>query len=224
VKRPVRRRAFSRLAAMPGRALTAPLAFALAVVIAGCGSSNDGTIPENDASRLLGALALAQGDLEAGTCDVLISHVNEFSSAVDRLPNSVDESVRDELQKASQNLEQLAQEPDQCSAGTSGAQGAEPADTSTTSTTTTPTTTTTEETTTTDEDTDDEEKPDHGNGGGGGEEDQTTTEESPPPEQTEPPTSTSTTPPTGEQGGGQGEASNGQNEGTDSGGVTGGKQ
>jgi hypothetical protein len=205
---------------MPGRALTAPLAFALAVVIAGCGSSNDGTIPENDASRLLGALALAQGDLEAGTCDVLISHVNEFSSAVDRLPNSVDESVRDELQKASQNLEQLAQEPDQCSAGTSGAQGAEPADTSTTSTTTTPTTTTTEETTTTDE----EEKPDHGNGGGGGEEDQTTTEESPPPEQTEPPTSTSTTPPTGEQGGGQGEASNGQNEGTDSGGVTGGKQ
>jgi hypothetical protein len=216
----VRRRAFSRLAAMPGRALTAPLAFALAVVIAGCGSSNDGTIPENDASRLLGALALAQGDLEAGTCDVLISHVNEFSSAVDRLPNSVDESVRDELQKASQNLEQLAQEPDQCSAGTSGAQGAEPADTSTTSTTTTPTTTTTEETTTTDE----EEKPEHGNGGGGGEEDQTTTEESPPPEQTEPPTSTSTTPPTGEQGGGQGEASNGQNEGTDSGGVTGGKQ
>ena len=115
---------------MPGRALTAPLAFALAVLIAGCGSSNDGTIPDGDAGRLLSALALAQGDLEAGTCDVLISHVNEFSSAVDGLPNSVDDSVREELQKASQNLEQLAQEPDQCSTGASGAAG--PTETSTT--------------------------------------------------------------------------------------------
>lgn len=219
-KRRDRRNPFSRLAAMPGRAPIRALACALAISLTGCGSDGGGTIPESDATQMLGLLSVAESDLQSGNCDLLTSRANKFASMVEALPSSVDDSVRSELDEAAQNLTDLADEPDQCqgATGATGAQGTETTE-PTTEAPTTPEPSTTDEAPPTD-------KPDHPSGGrgvgagGGAPADQGAGNE-------QPPTETTIEPPTGDggdqgtvPGAGQGGGSTGQNQGADSGGIT----
>jgi hypothetical protein len=186
------RRPITRLAAMPGRTRISLLSCVLALAIAGCGSSNDGTIPPSDAENLLTLLSAVQTEAAQGECELARDHAQEFVSAVGNLPPDVDPKVADELDTAATNLDQLAKDPSECTeTGASGALG----DQSTTSTTTTVAPeTTTEETTTTEE--------------------STTTLEPPTGQQGEP------NPPAGGQD--QGGSAGGDTGGPASGGVTGG--
>ena len=126
----------SRLAAVSRRTAISLLACVIALIAAGCGSSDEGTIPPGDADQLISLLDATQSDLQSGSCDLIAGHASEFAADVASLPDSVDQSVRDELSKAAKNLTALAKNPDQCggASGASGAQGVE-STSSTTSTT-----------------------------------------------------------------------------------------
>ena len=99
----------------------------IATNAAGCGSSDEGTIPPGDADQLISLLDATQSDLQSGSWDLIAAHASEFAADVASLPDSVDQSVRDELSKAAKNLMALAKNPDQCggASGASGAQGVE---------------------------------------------------------------------------------------------------
>ena len=191
---PGRRKPITRLAAMPRRGPICLLACVFALAFASCGSSNDGTIPPDEADTLLSLVAAVQNDAANGECDRAKAHAQELVSEVDQLPNEVDPDVANELAKAATNLEGLS-ETDCTDTGASGETGV--ATTSTTSSTTTEVTTaptTTEETSTTTS---------------------TTTDQQP----TEQPNQT---PPTGQPDQGGGQTGPGGTGGPASGGVTGG--
>jgi cell division septation protein DedD len=140
---------------MAGRNRKSLLVCVFALALAGCGSSNDGTIPPSDADTLLTDLAAVQSDVAAGNCDFAKQHAQEFVDAVNALPSDVDPKVSGELTKAALNLDALASDPGQCATGATGETTTE-STTSTTetsvpteSTTSEPTTTTTEQETTT---------------------------------------------------------------------------
>ena len=190
---PGRHKPITRLAAMPRRGPICLLACVFALAFASCGSSNDGTIPPDEADTLLTLVAAVKNDVVNGECDRAKAHAQELVSEVDQLPNEVDRDVADELAKAATNLEGLS-ETDCTDTGASGETGV--ATTSTTSSTTTEVTTaptTTEETSTT----------------------STTTDQQP----TEQPNQT---PPTGQPDQGGGQTGPGGTGGPASGGVTGG--
>ena len=190
---PGRRKPITRLAAMPRRGPICLLSCVFALAFASCGSSNDGTIPPDEADTLLTLVAAVKNDVVNGECDRAKAHAQELVSEVDQLPNEVDRDVADELAKAATNLEGLS-ETDCTDTGASGETGV--ATTSTTSSTTTEVTTaptTTEETSTT----------------------STTTDQQP----TEQPNQT---PPTGQPDQGGGQTGQGGTGGPASGGVTGG--
>jgi hypothetical protein len=170
------RRPLSRLAAVGGRTRRSLLACLIALGIAGCGS-DDGTIPENQSSDLLALLDSVRSNADSGDCDVAANTAQEFVNRVDQLPSEVDADVRDELDKAATNLDQLAS--DQCKepeTGASGIGGVQPTEETSTVEEETSTTTTTEEepetstTTTTDEEPPTQEPPgNQGDQGGPGE-------------------------------------------------------
>ena len=145
---------------MAARAKISLLSCALALVVAGCGSGGDGTIPPESSDRLLTLLAAIEGEISGGECDLARQHADEFVAAVEELPSDVDPKVADELTTAADNLDQLAGEPDECTdSGASGPEGVEPA-------TSTPTTTEEPETTD-DHDHDDRGGADDDRGAGG---------------------------------------------------------
>ncbi len=149
-------RAITRLAAMARRPRISLLSCVFALALAGCGSSDDGTIPPDDASELLSLLAAVEQEANSGSCEIAQGLAQEFVTSVNDLPNDVDPKVAGELTKAATNLEGLTEQPGECpETGATGEFG----DQSTTSTTSTVTTepTTTEETTTDDEPTTTEE-------------------------------------------------------------------
>jgi hypothetical protein len=92
--------------------------FALALV--GCGSSDKGTIPPNDANTLLDNLAAVQSDIASGDCLLAEGHAQEVVDAVNGLPSSVDPKVAGELTKAATHLKELAADPTQCATGATG--------------------------------------------------------------------------------------------------------
>lgn len=157
--------AVTRLAPVVAKRRIPLLACGVALVLAGCGSSNDGTIPPQDSAHLLDLLAAAQSDAASGNCEFLAGHAQEVVDGVDALPEAVDPTVRSELTKAAQNLQQLAENPAECTAtGVSGETGAQT--TSSTTETTAPDTTTeptTTESTTTEESTTTPQQPDEPN-------------------------------------------------------------
>jgi hypothetical protein len=161
-----RRNPIPRLAAM--RRKTSLLACIAALAIAGCGSSDGGTIPPDDANNLLNQLEAVQSDVRAGDCENAQQHAQEFVAGVNALPSDVDHDVASELTKAADNLRGLTEDPRQCASGASGEEGAQTTETTDTTetdttaapTTTPTTTTTTEEATTTDEPSDSEQQPD----------------------------------------------------------------
>lgn len=167
--------AITRLASMRGRTRIALLAGVLAIVIGGCGSGDDGTIPMDQSTTLLNLLAAVQANVEDGDCELAAKNALELTRTVSNLPDDVDRDLRSELTKASVNLTDLAQEPEQCTeSGASGPTGTETSESTTTSTATTATepdasTTTTDEPDTTDQPTEDPNpEPDAGNGQGQG--------------------------------------------------------
>ena len=113
-------RPLSRLAAVGGRTRISLLACLFALVLAGCGSDG-GTIPENQSSDLLSLLDNVQSNAQSGDCDTASGFAQEFANRVDELPSDVDADVRDELDKAANNLDQLASDSNQCNAPEAGA-------------------------------------------------------------------------------------------------------
>ena len=139
-------RPLSTLAAMARRRRISLLWCVLALAIAGCGSGDGGTIPPEEADNLLTLLSDVEDDVAAGDCDLAQQHAQEVVDTVATLPGDVDPEVADALAGAADNLDRLAQSPDQCpETGASGAAEEQPA----TEPTETVAPTTTEETTTT---------------------------------------------------------------------------
>jgi hypothetical protein len=144
-----------------GRTRISLLACLFALVLAGCGSDG-GTIPENQSSDLLSLLDNVQSNAQSGDCDTASGFAQEFANRVDELPSDVDADVRQELDKAATNLDQLASDSNQCNApeeGASGEGGFEPTTESTPTVEETTSTTTEEPETTTTTTTTDEEAP-----------------------------------------------------------------
>jgi hypothetical protein len=155
---------------MPGKARTFVLAGAIAAVLAGCGSDDDGTIPEDRADGLLDRLQAVEEQL-ASNCELAQDQAETFLDDVDLLPAEVGEEVKGALREAGVRLVALTADPEQCTAqGATDPAGVEPPETE-------PTTepTTTEETTTEEEPEDEEdgeeqeEEPDEGGPPPGGE-------------------------------------------------------
>ena len=159
-------RAVSRLASMPGtRAISSALAVAAcAAMLAACGGDDEGgPIPQEAGDQLIDRLDEIETLVDEGNCSAAQQVAASFAEGVDQLPSEVDGELREQLVRASGNLESLTQDADQCTppTGTTGETDVVPPET--TEETTPPEETT--ETTTTDE----EEPPptdDEGEGGG----------------------------------------------------------
>ena len=148
---------------MPGRPQIALLACLCAAVAAGCGSSDEGTIPSSNSEQMITLLDAVDNDVASGDCELAESHAREFVDAVNLLPAEVDDEVKGGLQEAAARLVDLSADPDQCEAttGDSGVDGVAPTTDTTTTTSAPPTTDTT-----TDTDADDEPPPPEEDGGG----------------------------------------------------------
>lgn len=164
-------RAVTRLAAMPWGTRTA-LAALVAVLIAGCGSSDDKSIPPDVSGQLIAQLHQVQDQVEAGNCELAQGPASQFQTSVDDLPASVDSDTKKDLAKLADNLVELADNPAQCTSGATGESGVPSTSTSTESSTTEstePTTTSTETSTSTTTEPEQEQPstpPSQGQGGG----------------------------------------------------------
>jgi hypothetical protein len=156
-------RPLSRLAAMRGRTQITLLACVCAAALAGCGSEDEGTIPQDDSDRLITLLDGIDENVAGGNCDIARDQVDEFNDAVNDLPAEVDDEVKQGIQEAAGRLAELSDDPSQCdeTTGETGFDQLEP----TTEPTTTEAPTTTETTTT---ETEKEAPPDTGAEDGGG--------------------------------------------------------
>ena len=154
----------TRLAAMPGKTLTASLlvvALASAAGLSGCGSSGtEGEIPQSNAAQLNADLGAVRTSCEDGNAEGAASAASQFRDDVNSLPAPAGEDLKQKLRDAQDNLAQLVDQ--QCGAPSQGGgqstteSSTAPTSTSTPSTTTTTTTTSTTDTT-----------PPPGNGNGG---------------------------------------------------------
>jgi len=195
---PEPRRPLSRLAAVGGRTRISLLACLIALGLAGCGS-DDGTIPQSQSSDLLALLDNVQETADTGDCDHASEFAREFANRVDELPSDVDADVREELNKAAANLDQLAGDSSQCKpppeTGASDTGGVLETTESTSTVEESTTTTTTDEEPDTTTSTTEEEPSNQGNQGNQGNEG--TSGQTTPPSPPTPPS----TPDQGEQGG-----------------------
>jgi hypothetical protein len=135
-----RRRYLASIAAMPKpRAILAAFCVAVAFAAAGCGGDDapDPSISKEDADSLLATLQEVEANVDEQSCLVAEDRAQRLQEEIDALPDSVDQDVRDSLQRGALNLGELIGE--QC----------EPREeTTVTEETTTQAPTTTEETTT----------------------------------------------------------------------------
>ena len=162
-------RAVTRLAAMPWGTRTA-LATLVAVLIAGCGSSDDKSIPPDVSGQLIAQLHQVQDQVEAGNCELAQGPASQFQTSVDSLPSSVDSDTKKDLAKLADNLVELADNPAQCASGATGESGVTSTSTeSSTTESTEPTTTSTATSTSTTTEPEQEQPstpPSQGEGGG----------------------------------------------------------
>jgi hypothetical protein len=120
---------------MPWGKRTALAALA-AAVLAGCGSSDDKSIPPDASGQLIAQLHQVQDQVNAGNCEVAKSQATVFKNSVGSLPSSVDSSTKQDLTKLADNLVELASNPAQCaSTGATGVSGATSTEGSSTSST-----------------------------------------------------------------------------------------
>jgi hypothetical protein len=133
-------RGVASIAAMlRAKGLIALAALSAALTLSACGSSDpDPSIPRSSAETLLITLQEIQDNVDAGSCEVAASEVDELRSEIEELPSDVNEEVRQGLENGADRLELLIRDPDQCEA---------PEEPETTTEETTTEETTTEETT-----------------------------------------------------------------------------
>lgn len=140
------------------RAKKSLLVIVTGVLIAGCGSGDEGTISGDDADNLISLLDAVEAAVAEQDCESAQENADQFATAVDNLPSEVDDQVKEGLREAGARMADLSRDPDQCEPET-GASGPQEATTEETTTEEEPTTssTTTEETTTEQETTTEEE-------------------------------------------------------------------
>jgi hypothetical protein len=192
-------RGITTLAAMRGPYRSMPLAIALAMALAGCGSDPEATIPQTSADTLIGHLDGVEQAVANGDCDLAEAQAAEFVTTVNELPAEVGVETKEALRQAGTNLAELTVEPEQCEpAGTTDQTDTQPPPTETTAPDTTTTTTTT-----TDTDTDEDDE---------GDDEQAPAEEQPPADAGTPaPSSDAETPaPSSDEGPGGGQGGGGE--------------
>lgn len=130
--------ALTRLAAMPRRLQISLLAPAAALALVGCGSGDDGTIPQENGNELLSLLETLQSSANSGDCESLAGLAAELQVQIQDLPAEVDPKVKTELLDAAANLAGLStDDPPECAdSGATGEDGLETTTTSTQETTT----------------------------------------------------------------------------------------
>ena len=105
------------LAPMPGprRRLAATAALAAAVLgLAACGSSDDGTIPPDDAEAMLATLSSVQENVDNGECTSATTDATQFVETVNLLPKDVGAETKEELRAAGENLVEMTQDETKC--------------------------------------------------------------------------------------------------------------
>ena len=150
----------ARLAEVSAAARISLLACVSAILLAGCGSDLEPTIPDQNAAELQTSLEGIQASIAAGRCDIALKQADDFKSDVFLLPASVEDAVKQGLFEVADQLTALIEEEPGCAPSTTEPSGAleEPEPTTTSTSTTSPTTTTT--TTTTDTTSTDTTQPD----------------------------------------------------------------
>ena len=110
----------SRLAAMPGRrkaypgARAAP-ALALVLLVAGCGgSSDDVTIPADQAQEMLTQLETIRGSVDNKLCDTAQDQITTLGDQIDNLPDTATVEAKAELRDAAANLSTLIADDPRC--------------------------------------------------------------------------------------------------------------
>jgi hypothetical protein len=136
---------------MPGRPQITLLACLFAVALAGCGSDEEGTIPDRNSEQLVTILDGIEDNVAAGNCELAQDQASELVNAANDLPAEVDDEVKGGIQDAAHRVEEFTTEPSQCEE-TTGESGFDELEEPTT-TTEAPTTTETEQTTTETEET-----------------------------------------------------------------------
>jgi hypothetical protein len=124
------------------RTILAAICAVSVLAFAGCGGDDapEPSIAPSEAETLLSTLEEIQANLETDppSCLVAGDRVEALQQEIDALPDSVNEDVKDSLQRGALNLGELVADPEQC----------EPRETTTTEEPTTTEETTTQETTT----------------------------------------------------------------------------
>ena len=120
-----------------------------AALLAACGSSTSGGVPQGDASVLKGQLEDVRQRVADGQCDGLSAQLRDVDTAIDGLPRSVDARLVSALRRGSDRLQRTAVAD--CNLNTTPTQTETTTTPTETETATTPpeTTTTPPETTTT---------------------------------------------------------------------------
>jgi hypothetical protein len=120
------------------------LACVSATLLAGCGSSEEPTIPSQNATEMLNALEGIRSSIAAGSCDIALEQADDFKRDVVLLPAPVDDTVKQGLFEVADRLPELIEQQPGCGPSTTGAGGVlESAEQTTGGPTTSPTTTTT---------------------------------------------------------------------------------
>ena len=157
----------TRLAAMPGQRLIAPLfvvALASVAALSACGSSGtEGEIPQSNAAQLNADLEAVRTNCENGDAESAAESASRFKDHVNSLPDTAGEELKQNLRDAQDNLAQLID--DQCGA-TSHGEERSTTESSTAPTSTSTATTTTSTSSTSTSSTDETETQPNGNGGG----------------------------------------------------------
>ena len=91
----------------PPRSALSLLAAAAALGLAACGGSTEGGIPRSDADTLRQELSDVERFVERGDCDEVDGQVRQVRNAVVELPNSVDPSLRENLDEGVGRLESV---------------------------------------------------------------------------------------------------------------------
>jgi hypothetical protein len=126
----------------------AAAALTAAFVITACGSSSGGLIPAATADELTTDLQDIQQAVEQQDCGLTSQAIGNAQTAFDSLPSSVNNRLREQLQKGFTRLTLSAESACQSSSPPGGSTGATGTTTSTSSSTATTTSTTTTTTTT----------------------------------------------------------------------------
>ncbi len=147
------------IAAVPRpKAILAVIAVAASLAVAGCGGDNEGDLPPDDAATLLSQLEEVEANIDVGSCFVAADEADILIAEVQDLPSDIDTDLREALERGSEQLRALTEDPDQCerpttiettTEETTTEETATEEDTTTRETTTEPTTTTTPTTPTT---------------------------------------------------------------------------